>query len=163
MGSATIHSDSGGTHGTLARKWDFIQELRSRKFDTAYILKRSFGSAVMALLSGARRRVGFATEGRSLLLTKSVPYRHDQHEVQKPSDVLRQMEYRLLMINLRRGLLQKKTVCRPVSAQCRSQAGRTADRHSILLQQTHRGHGIWITLSNWQNVFLTNIRHDYFL
>lgn len=85
----TIHSDSGGTHGTLARKWAFIRELRSRKFDTAYILKRSFGSAVMALLSGARRRVGFATEGRSLLLTKSVPYRHDQHEVQNFLDVLR--------------------------------------------------------------------------
>lgn len=85
----TIHSDSGGTHKTITQKWQFIRDLRSHRFDTVYVLKRSFGSAVMAFLSGARRRIGFATEGRSFLLTKAVPYRHDQHEVENFLDVLR--------------------------------------------------------------------------
>ena len=85
----TIHADSRGTHKTLADKLGFIRELRNRHFDTVYVLKRSFGSALMALLSGASSRIGFATEGRGFLLTKRVSYRHDQHEVQNFLDVLR--------------------------------------------------------------------------
>ncbi|GAB4299971.1 MAG: hypothetical protein Fur0034_12150 [Desulfuromonadia bacterium] len=85
----TIHADSRGTHRTLADKWRFIRDLRRRSFDTVYVLKRSFGSALMALLTGASKRVGFDTEGRSMLLTKGVPYRHDQHEVQNFLDLLR--------------------------------------------------------------------------
>lgn len=85
----TIHADSRGTHKTFRDKVRFIIELRSQKFDKVYVLKRSFSSALIAVLSGARERVGFDTEGRGFLLTKHVPYRHDQHEVQNFLDVLR--------------------------------------------------------------------------
>ena len=85
----TIHADSRGTHKTLGDKLGFIRDLRASRFDKAYVLKRSFGSALMGFLSGARQRIGFATEGRSFLLTTAVPYRHDQHEVQNFLDVLR--------------------------------------------------------------------------
>ncbi|MDA8427929.1 MAG: lipopolysaccharide heptosyltransferase II [Geobacteraceae bacterium] len=85
----TIHADSRGTHKTLKSRLDFVRELRRRKFDTVYVLKRSFSSAVMALLSGARRRIGFNTEGRGFLLTKRVPYQLDCHEVINFLDVLR--------------------------------------------------------------------------
>lgn len=85
----TIHADSRGTHKTFGDKIEFIKGLRAQKFDKVYVLKRSLGSAVMAFLAGAGERVGFATEGRSFLLTKSVPYRHDQHEMQNFLDVLR--------------------------------------------------------------------------
>ena len=85
----TIHADSRGTHKTLRDKVRFITGLRSQKFDKVYVLKRSFSSALIAFLSGARQRVGFDTEGRGFLLTKRVPYRHDQHEVQNFLDVLR--------------------------------------------------------------------------
>lgn len=85
----TIHADSRGTHKTLRDKFRFIRGLRSQKFDKVYVLKRSFSSALIAVLSGARERVGFDTEGRGFLLTKRVPYRHDQHEVQNFLDVLR--------------------------------------------------------------------------
>ncbi|WP_243374026.1 lipopolysaccharide heptosyltransferase II [Geotalea sp. SG265] len=85
----TIHADSSGTHRSLAAKWRFMRDLRAKRFDKVYVLKRSFTSAVMALLSGARERIGFSTEGRSFLLTKPVPYRHDRHEVQNFLDVLR--------------------------------------------------------------------------
>ena len=85
----TIHADSQGMHKTVGDKLGFIRDLRSRRFDKVYVLKRSFGSALMAFLSGAGKRIGFATEGRSFLLTTAVPYRHDQHEVQNFLDVLR--------------------------------------------------------------------------
>jgi heptosyltransferase-2 len=78
----TIHADSRGTHRTWKEKWGFIGELRARRFDKVYVLKRSLSSAIMALLSGASERIGFATEGRGLLLTKSVPYRTELHEVE---------------------------------------------------------------------------------
>ncbi|MDD2319465.1 MAG: lipopolysaccharide heptosyltransferase II [Geobacteraceae bacterium] len=85
----TIHADSRGGHRTLGAKLRFVRELRAQKFDKAYVLKRSLSSALIALFSGARERVGFDTEGRGLLLTRRVPYRHDQHEVANFLDVLR--------------------------------------------------------------------------
>ncbi len=85
----TIHADSRGTHRTWKDRWGFIKGLRARHFDKVYVLKRSFSSAIMALFSGAPERIGFATEGRGLLLSKRVPYRHDRHEVENFLAVLR--------------------------------------------------------------------------
>lgn len=85
----TIHADSKGTHKTLGSKIDFIKMLRKKKFDKVYVLKRSLSSAIMAYLTGAKERIGFATEGRGFLLTKGVKYNHNQHEVQNFLDVLR--------------------------------------------------------------------------
>lgn len=85
----TIHADSRGMHRTFTSKLSFIGDLRRRKFDKIYVLKRSLSSAVMALLAGAPKRIGFDTEGRGFLLTTRVPYRHDQHEVENFLDVLK--------------------------------------------------------------------------
>ncbi|MBP2676929.1 MAG: ADP-heptose--lipopolysaccharide heptosyltransferase [Deltaproteobacteria bacterium] len=85
----TKHADSGGRHRTLGSKIRFVAELRKNRYDKAYVLKRSFSSAVIALLSGAPERIGFDTEARGFLLTKRVPYRKDQHEVRNFLDVLR--------------------------------------------------------------------------
>lgn len=85
----TIHADARGTHRTFSEKLAFMASLRQTGYDTVYVLKRSLSSAIMALLTGAKRRVGFNTEGRALLLTKRVKYRHDQHEVENFLDVLR--------------------------------------------------------------------------
>lgn len=85
----TAHADSRGTHRTWGDKWGFIRGLRAQHFDKAYVLKRSLSSAIIAFLSGARERIGFDTEGRGLLLTKRIPYRHDRHEVENFLDLLR--------------------------------------------------------------------------
>jgi heptosyltransferase-2 len=85
----TIHADSRGAHRTLSSKLAFIRELRSEHFDKVYVLKRSLSSAVIARLSGAPERIGFDTECRGFLLTRKVPYRNDQHEVDNFLDVLR--------------------------------------------------------------------------
>lgn len=85
----TIHADSRGTHRSIRAKITFVRNLRARRFDKVYVLKRSLSSALIAWLSGARERIGFDTEGRGFLLTKRVPYRHDRHEVQNFLDVLK--------------------------------------------------------------------------
>jgi heptosyltransferase-2 len=84
----TIHADSRGNHRTWRQKLAFIMELRAKRFDKVYVLKRSFSSALMAIFSGAGERIGFATEGRSFLLTKPVSYRPVQHEVLSFLDIL---------------------------------------------------------------------------
>jgi len=85
----TIHADSRGAHRTLSAKLTFIKELRAQRFDKVYVLKRSLSSGLLAWLSGAPKRIGFDTEGRGLLLTTRVPYRHDRHEVENFLAVLK--------------------------------------------------------------------------
>jgi heptosyltransferase II len=63
--------------GFLKAAW----QLRQHGYDRVYILKRSLSSALLAWLSGASERIGFATEGRQLLLTQAIPYGGSQaHE-----------------------------------------------------------------------------------
>jgi heptosyltransferase-2 len=62
--------------------------LRRRRYDRAYVLRRSFSSAILPLLAGIPHRVGFATEGRRWLLQRSTPY-PEKHEVECFLDVLR--------------------------------------------------------------------------
>jgi heptosyltransferase-2 len=54
-------------------KWKTAAALRDERFDVAVLLPNSFESAAIAYLSGARRRVGYARDGRSALLTDAVP------------------------------------------------------------------------------------------
>lgn len=61
--------------------WHYVQRLRSRRYDTVFVLKRSFSSAALAFLAGIPERIGFNTEGRGWLLTRQFPYRQDAHEV----------------------------------------------------------------------------------
>jgi heptosyltransferase-2 len=53
--------------------WRFARRLRRERFDTALLLTNSFRGAWWAWLAGARRRVGFARDARSWLLTDAVP------------------------------------------------------------------------------------------
>lgn len=52
------------------RGWrTMVRALRSRRFDVSILLTNSFRTALLARLSGARRRVGYDLEGRGWLLT----------------------------------------------------------------------------------------------
>lgn len=85
----TKHADSGGRHRSVGARIRFLASLRGARYDKVYVLKRSFSSAVIAFLTGARERIGFDTEGRGFLLSRKVPYRHDVHEVENFLEVLR--------------------------------------------------------------------------
>ena len=69
--------------------FSYVKLLRKQKYDKVYVLKRSFSSAVLAFLTGAKERIGFDTENRGFLLTKRVPYDKDKHEIECFLDVLR--------------------------------------------------------------------------
>lgn len=79
----------GINNSEISSFWGYIKFLRKQKYDKVYILKRSFSSAVMAFAAGIKERIGFGTEFRSFLLTKSVPYIENKHEIECFLDVLR--------------------------------------------------------------------------
>lgn len=60
--------------------WGWGGVLKQRQYDTAFVLKRSWSSAILACLCGAKQRIGFDTEGRGLLLTHRISYQKEQNE-----------------------------------------------------------------------------------
>jgi heptosyltransferase-2 len=59
---------------------DMLGEIRTRKFDVALLLQNAFEAAWFAWRAGIPERIGYARDGRSLLLTKAVP-------VPKPGEI----------------------------------------------------------------------------
>lgn len=57
---------------TLGEKWSAGKALRSRGFDTAILLQNAFEAALVAYAARIPERIGYARDGRSLLLTKAV-------------------------------------------------------------------------------------------
>lgn len=68
--------------------WSYVSEIKARQYDCAFVLKRSLSSAVLAFAAGIPERIGYNTEFRSLLLTKSMPYEMKRHERDCFFDVL---------------------------------------------------------------------------
>jgi heptosyltransferase-2 len=54
-------------------KRDMVGEIREQKFDRALLLQNAFEAAWFAWRAGIPERIGYARDGRSLLLTKAVP------------------------------------------------------------------------------------------
>lgn len=75
--------------GSLSNIVATARWLREKRYDRAYILKRSLSTGLLAWLAGIPHRVGVAKDGRGLLLTRRVPYRKGRHEVELTLDLLR--------------------------------------------------------------------------
>lgn len=69
--------------------WHYVKLLKEQKYDKAYVLKRSLSSAFLAFAAGIKERVGFDTEGRGFLLTKRIPYKLNQHEIESFLEILK--------------------------------------------------------------------------
>lgn len=67
-----ISYDWAGAHKGLAGKAKLVEELRHRKFDAALLLQNAFDAAWLAWRARIPIRIGYARDGRSLLLTKAV-------------------------------------------------------------------------------------------
>jgi heptosyltransferase II len=72
--------DSRGRHSGFAGRERLASELRARKFDCAILLQNAFDAAWLAWRAGIPERVGYARDGRSMLLTNAVP-------VPKPGEI----------------------------------------------------------------------------
>ena len=64
--------DANGRHAGLSGKWELAGQLRRQGFDLAVLFQNAFEAAFMTYLAGVPRRYGYATDGRSLLLSDPV-------------------------------------------------------------------------------------------
>jgi lipopolysaccharide heptosyltransferase II len=77
---------------------DLAGELRAQKFDVALLLQNAFKAAWFAWRTGIPERIGYARDGRSLLLTKAVP-------VPRPGEIPFHEQYYYLELLRRAGWL----------------------------------------------------------
>ncbi|HME13086.1 MAG TPA: lipopolysaccharide heptosyltransferase II [Candidatus Acidoferrum sp.] len=68
-----IAYDAKGIHAGFSGRERLASELRARKFDTALLLQNAFDAAWLAWRAKIPRRIGYARDGRSLLLTDAIP------------------------------------------------------------------------------------------
>lgn len=64
--------DDKGRHAGLSGKWTLANELRRAGFDFALLFQNAFEAALLAFAAGIPRRYGYATDGRSMLLSDPV-------------------------------------------------------------------------------------------
>jgi heptosyltransferase-2 len=64
--------DIKGRHAGLSGKWALAGQLRRQGFDLGILFQNAFEAAFLTFLAGVPRRYGYATDGRSLLLSDPV-------------------------------------------------------------------------------------------
>jgi len=79
-----IPYDKRATYGAAMHLWRTIQRIRANgPYDVAYLAQGSFRSALLAVLTGAKERVGFSTSGGHALYTRRVEDRPDKHHSER--------------------------------------------------------------------------------
>ncbi len=68
-----IPYDPKGLHSGFSGRERLASELRAQKFDVALLLQNAFDAAWLAWRANVPERIGYARDGRSLLLTKAMP------------------------------------------------------------------------------------------
>ena len=80
----TIRYDKRNTYGSALGLWQTVRTLRARRpYDEAYLAQGSFRSGVLALMTGAKARIGFASSTGRVLYTKELPYRPEKHHAER--------------------------------------------------------------------------------
>lgn len=89
----TIHAySSRSNRNKFSGYLHYWKLMRAERYDAVFILKRSLSSALLPFFAGVPRRIGFATEGRSALLTDPVRYVEGSHEVENFLNCLRVLD-----------------------------------------------------------------------
>jgi len=65
--------DDKDRHRNLLAQLNFVKFLKNKRFDTAFLLHRSFTRALICRLAGVPQRIGYHTRKRAFLLTKNIP------------------------------------------------------------------------------------------
>jgi len=68
-----ITYDPAGEHAGFSGRERLVADLRAQRFDMALLLQNAFDAAWLAWRAGISQRIGYARDGRSLLLTNAVP------------------------------------------------------------------------------------------
>jgi len=80
--SSLIYKPRSKNAKTLSRR-GLVAALKSRRFDMIVLLPNSLSAGLIGYLSGAARRVGFAKDGRALLLTDPIALRDETTDHRK--------------------------------------------------------------------------------
>lgn len=114
-----ISYDPGGAQAGLAGRERLARELREKKFDVALLLQNAFDAAWLAWRASISERVGYARDGRSLLLTKAIP-------VPKRGEIPAHEQFYYLELLRRAGWLERlvgeNAICLHVPAQRKQRA-----------------------------------------
>jgi heptosyltransferase-2 len=79
-----IRYDKRGTYGSTLSLWQTIKEIRAhRPYDAAYLAQGSFRSGLLAILTGSKERIGFASSTGRVLYTTQLPYRPEHHHAER--------------------------------------------------------------------------------
>jgi heptosyltransferase-2 len=79
-----IRYDKRGTYGSALGLWQTIREIRGRRpYQAAYLAQGSFRSGAIAMMTGAKERIGFASSTGRLLYTTQLPYRPERHHAER--------------------------------------------------------------------------------
>jgi heptosyltransferase II len=77
---AVIRYDKRNSYGSALGLWQTIREIRAaRPYDKVYLAQGSFRSGLLAMMTGARERIGFASSTGRMLYTTEVRYRPELH------------------------------------------------------------------------------------
>jgi heptosyltransferase-2 len=80
----TIRYDKRNTYGSALGLWETIRTLRhQRPYDAAYLAQGSFRSGILAYMTGARERIGFASSTGRVLYTAQLAYRPEKHHAER--------------------------------------------------------------------------------
>lgn len=67
-----IAYDPSGAHRGWSGRERIVREVRAKQFDVALLLQNAFDAAWLAWRAGIPQRIGYARDGRSLLLTRAI-------------------------------------------------------------------------------------------
>ncbi len=75
--------DEKDRHKSFLAQLNFVRLLKSKKFDTVFLLHRSFSRALICRLAGIPQRIGYHTKKRAFLLTKKIlaPQKDTLHRI----------------------------------------------------------------------------------
>ena len=89
--------------GLRARR-EFAARLRAERFDGAILLQNAFDAALIVWLAGIPERIGYARDGRGMLLTQAIA-------VPEPGDIPRHQRFYYLELLRRAGMMERFPNC----------------------------------------------------
>jgi len=84
--------DEKDRHRGIIGKLSFIQYLKRRKFETVFLLHRSFTRALICRIAGIPQRIGYYTKKRHFILTKTIipPKKDTVHRIDYYLNIIEQ-------------------------------------------------------------------------
>jgi len=89
--------DEKDRHKGIFKLLNFVRALRAKKFDTVFLLHRSFSRALICRLSGIPERIGHYTKKRGFLLTQKIlpPKKDSMHRIDYYLDIIEKAGLRI--------------------------------------------------------------------